>query len=330
MKKRDVLPPTPEGLTLDEISRRFSTDEKARIYFESIRWENGRFCPHCGNADEERIYRITANVAKKVRAGLYECGECEKQFTVTVGTIFEDSHIPLRKWLVAWYMLCASKKGVSALQMQRMLGLGSYRSAWFMMHRIRYALQQPEFKDLMKGTVEADETWIGGKAKGVGSGKYRPKKTPVMALVERGGKVRSRVLDRVDASNVSAVLRENVAHRAKLMTDDARVYDLVGTRFPSHEVVNHSKGEYSRPSEATVKPKGGRVHTNTVEGFFANLKRGLTGVYHHVEKKYLPLYLAEFDFRYSERETTDGARTNEGVKKISGKRLTLVTPRRKE
>lgn len=328
MKTKDALPPTPEGLTLDEISSRFSTDEKARLYFESVRWEKGRFCPHCGNADQGRIYRITANMAKKVRAGLYECGECGRQFTVTVGTIFEDSHIPLRKWLVAWYMLCASKKGVSALQMQRMLGLGSYRSAWFMMHRIRYALQQPEFKTLMMGTIEADETWIGGRPKGVGSGNYRDKKIPVVALVKRGGGVRSRVVDRVDASNVTKILRENVSHNAKLMTDDSKVYDVVGTRFTTHEVVNHKRGEYSRPSEAKNKPRGGKVHTNTVEGFFGNLKRGLHGIYHHVDRKYLPLYLAEFDFRYSERETTDGARTNEGVKRVSGKRLTLLKPKR--
>ncbi len=328
MKKSDLLPPTPEGLTLDQISRRFSTDEKARIYFESVRWENGRFCPHCGNADEAKIYRLASNRAKKIRPGLYECAECSEQFTVTVNTIFESSHIPLRKWLVAWYMLCASKKGISALQMQRMLGLGSYRSAWFMMHRIRYALQQEPFRKMMKGTVEADETYIGGKAKarGLGAGNYRPVKIPVMALVERGGTVRSRVVDHITAENVTKVLRENVRRSARFMTDDSHVYTTPGSRFPSHEVVKHTKGEYSRPS---TKKEGLRVHTNTVEGYFANLKRGLHGVYHHVDRKYLPLYLAEFDFRYSERETTDGVRTNEGVKKISGKRLTLKTPAQK-
>lgn len=164
MKKAKLLP-TPEGLTLDEIMERFSTDEKARAYFEAVRWEKGRFCPHCGNADEARIYAIAANPAQGVRPGLYECGEkdCRKQFTVTVKTIFADSHIPLRKWLVAWYLLCSSKKGIAALQMQRMLKLGSYRSAWHMMHRIRYALKQEPFKTKLQGIVEVDDTWIGGK-----------------------------------------------------------------------------------------------------------------------------------------------------------------------
>jgi transposase-like protein len=319
MKKKGLLP-TPDGLTLDQISQRFSTDEKARQYFEAVRWESGWFCPHCGNANEDRIYAIKVNAKSKVRAGLYECAECKKQFTVTVGTIFEDSHIPLRKWLIAWYMLCASKKGISALQMQRMLGLGSYRSAWFMMHRIRYALQQPAFKRPMQGTIEADETWIGGKAPGVGAGNYRPNKTAVMSLVQRGGKVRSKVIGRVTAKNVAQFVSRNVHSSAKLMTDENHAYDSVGRYYKSHETVNHTRGEYVR----------GNVSTNTVEGYFANLKRGLNGVYHHVDQKYLPLYLAEFDFRYNERETTDGARTNEGVKKVSGKRLTLVRPTGKE
>src|SRR6266542_5824109 len=197
MKTKSMLP-TPDNLTLDQILSRFGTDEKARLYLEEIRWPDGVVCPHCGNAKQKRIWEIQPNEAAKIRAGLYQCAECKKQFTVTVGTIFEDSHIPLRKWLVAWYLLCASKKGVSALQMQRMLGLGSYRSAWFMMHRIRYALQQPEFRDLMRGTIEADETWIGGKPKGVGSGNYRKNKTAVVSLVKRTGGVRSHVVDRVD------------------------------------------------------------------------------------------------------------------------------------
>src|SRR5205823_5169566 len=144
MKRKSVLP-TPVDLTLDEIQSRFGTDEKARRYLEEIRWPNGVVCPHCKNADQKRIWEIAENSEQKIRAGLYHCAECDKQFTVTVGTIFEDSHIPLRKWLVAWYLLCSSKKGISSLQIQRMLGLGSYRTALFMMHRIRYALAHPAF-----------------------------------------------------------------------------------------------------------------------------------------------------------------------------------------
>ena len=147
MKRKSMLP-TPVDLTLDEIQSRFGTDEKARQYLEEIRWPNGVVCPHCKNADQKRIWEIQSNEAAKIRAGLYQCAECKKQFTVTVGTIFEDSHIPLRKWLVAWYLLCSSKKGISSLQIQRMLGLGSYRTALFMMHRIRYSLAHPAFSGM--------------------------------------------------------------------------------------------------------------------------------------------------------------------------------------
>lgn len=157
MNKAALLP-TPQNLTLDKILLHFATDEKAREYLEAVRWEKGHFCPHCGNSEESRIYRLAANLSKKVRPGLYQCAECGKQFTVTVGTIFEDTHIPLRKWLVAWYLLCSSKKGISALQIQRNLGLGSYRTAWFMMHRIRHALRDSAFKRKLTGTVEVDET----------------------------------------------------------------------------------------------------------------------------------------------------------------------------
>lgn len=319
MKKLKLLP-TPRSLTLDEISQRFSSDEKARQYFEAVRWENGRFCPHCGNAEEARIYSIKANPKAKIRAGLYSCAECRRQFTVTVGTIFEDSHIPLRKWLVAWYMLCASKKGISALQIKRMLGLGSYRTAWFMMHRIRYALQQPEFKDKLRGTVEADETYIGGRRSHKAPGGSHKNKMPVVSLVERGGKVRSFAVSRVTAENLREILPSHVELSARLMTDEHPGYKKVGKKFSKHGTVFHTLGEYS---------KRGGVHTNTVEGYFGNLKRGLNGVYHHVGRAYLPLYLAEFDFRYNERKTTDGARTNEGVRMVSGKRLTLEAPRGK-
>jgi len=324
MKKVKLLP-TPEGLTLDEIMDRFSTDEKARTYFEAVRWEKGRFCPHCGNADETRIYAIAANPKAKVRAGLYECGEpeCRKQFTVTVGTIFEDSHIPLRKWLVAWYMLCSSKKGISALQMQRMLGLGSYRSAWHMMHRIRYALKQEPFKTKLQGIVEVDETWIGGKRKPDASRNPRANKTPVVSFLQRGGGVRSFAVDRVTSENIRPILDEMVERGTHVMTDSANAMKL-GKHGWTHSTVNHFRDEYARHDGEVL------VTTNGVEGFFGNLKRGINGVYHHVSRRHLPLYLAEFDFRYSERRTTDGARMNEGVRMVEGKRLRLEKPKSKE
>ncbi len=308
---------TPADLTLDQIMARFATDEAARQFLEAVRWPDGPVCPHCNNADAKRIYDIAANPAKKIRAGLRECKECGNQFTVTVGTIFEDSKIPLRKWLVAWYMLCTSKKGVSALQMQRMLDIGSYRTAWFMMHRIRYALREPIFVDMLGkdgGTVEADETYIGGKPrKSTGSHKRGrgTKKKPVVALVERGGRVRSRSVKKVTGKNLRQVLDEHLDPSAHLITDELQAYSAAGRRYASHRTINHGSGEYVRDG----------VHTNTVEGFFSLLKRGIVGTFHHIE--YIDQYLAEFDFRYSYRNVTDGERTVAGLKKISGKRLML-------
>lgn len=309
---------TPENLTLDQIMRHFGTDEAAREYLEAVRWPNGPVCPHCGNDDSAGIYPIKANPAKKVRAGLRECKACGGQFTVTVGTIFEDSKIPLRKWLIGWYMLCSSKKGISALQMQRMLELGSYRTAWFMMHRIRYALRDPIFSDKLGGgggTVEADETYVGGKVKGMGRA-YKGNKTPVVALVERGGRVRSRAVTKVTGKTLKKVLDDHLDPSAHLMTDDFAGYRKPGRSFASHQSVNHSAGEYVR----------GDAHTNTVEGYFSLFKRGVNGTFHHIGAHYMDQYLAEFDFRYNHREVTDGERTIAALKKSSGKRLMLRRP----
>lgn len=309
------MPTTPTELTLDQIMAHFGTDEAARDYLEAVRWPNGPVCPHCGNADETRIYDIAPNPEKKIRAGLRECKECGGQFTVTVGTIFEKSHIPLRKWLVAWYMLCTSKKGVSALQIQRMLGLGSYRSAWFMMHRIRYALRDPVFTDKLGGNggiVEVDETYVGGKVKGKGRA-YKGNKVAVISLVERGGRVRSQSVKKVTGKTLKGALDAHLDPTANLMTDDLAGYRKPGKRFASHQTVNHSAGEYVR----------GDVHTNTVEGYFSLFKRGVNGTFHHIGHQYIDQYLAEFDFRYSHRDVTDGERTVVGLKKIEGKRLML-------
>lgn len=181
-------------LTLIQIVERFSTDEKARKHLEGIRWPGGIVCPHCQCNDQSKFSGIKANRKKKVRAGLRWCAGCRKQFTVTVGTIFEDSHIPLRKWLIAWYLICSSKKGISSLYLQRALELGSYRSALFMAHRIRYALQDGAFTTKLTGTVEVDETYVGGKQRSGRQG-VSDNKTPVIALVERGGEGTRRPLD---------------------------------------------------------------------------------------------------------------------------------------
>ena len=308
------MPPT---LSLIQIMERFSTDEAARAYLEAIRWPNGPACPHCGCY--EHIASIRPNPSAKVRAGLYECGDCKRQFTVTVGTIFESSKVPLRKWLAAWYLLCSSKKGVSALQLQRQLELGSYRTAWFMMHRIRYALRNSVFSGKLgsgsRRVVEADETWIGGKVRGKGRA-YKGNKTAVMSTIERGGRVRSQVVGTVTADNLSVVLRSQVDERAILYTDENAAYTKVGAKFQAHETVNHSRKEYAR----------GPVHTNTAEGYFANLKRGLNGIYHHVGVPYLNQYLAEFDFRYNTRRLNDGDRTMAALQHAEGKRLMLARP----
>jgi transposase-like protein len=323
-KTQNAMTKTPQGLTLEQIMKRFGTDDAAREYLESVRWPNGPVCPHCGNCDATRIYTLAANPAKKIRAGLRECKECSKQFTVTVGTIFEDSHIPLGKWLVAWYLLCSSKKGISALQMQRMLELGSYRSAWFMMHRIRFALRDRVFTDKLGGggkIVEADECFIGGKLKvhGRGRGSYTQNKAIVVSLVEREGQVRSRGVANVTGATLGQVLKDHVDPSTHLMTDQYKAYRKPGKKFAKHDAVNHSAGEYAR----------GIAHTNTVEGYFSILKRGVDGIFHHVSKKYIDQYLAEFDFRYNTRAKlgfNDSDRTIAALKKASGKRLTYRQP----
>jgi len=314
MKPKSMVP-TPEDLTLDEIQSRFGTDEAARGYLEEIRWPNGVVCPHCKNADQTKFYTIKANSAAKVRNGLRQCGVCKKQFTCTVGTIFEDSHIPLRKWLVAWYLLCSSKKGISSLQIQRMLGLGSYRSALFMMHRIRYALKHPSFSRKLTGVVEMDETYVGGYC-ALAGGRSTKNKTPVVALVERGGDMRSMVMERVTGDNLSAAIREHVEVGSIVCTDDYMPYRRMPKIF-THKSVKHGRKEYARREGDFV------VHTNTVEGSFSLLKRGVIGTFHQVSKKHLPLYLAEFDHRYNHRKTTDGERTVAALRLAEGKRLTL-------
>lgn len=314
-------------LTLMQVMQRFSTEDAARSYFESIRWPDGPFCPHCGNADSERIYKVTANAEKKIRRGLYKCAECKESFTVTVGTVMEDSHIPINKWLIAFYMMCASKTQISALQLQRHLELGSYKSAWFLCQRIRYALKTTEPRadgDVLTGVVEADEMYVGGKRRGRGRG-YVGNKTAVVSLLERGGSVRSTVIgrDRVSGDEVTALLKAHVHETAALNTDEAPLYTTPGKSFASHDTVNHHREEYSRKDKKT-----GRVATtNSVEGFFGNSKRSIDGTHHSVSGKYLPLYMAELDYKYNTRKVSDGARTASGIKGVEGKRLMMRSPR---
>jgi transposase-like protein len=297
----------------------FQDSEKAREFLEKQRWPNGAVCPHCGCTT---AYKLTAKPTSKrpVRPGVYKCKESAEQFTVTVNTIFEDSHIPLNKWLLAIHLLCASKKGMSAHQLHRMLGV-TYKSAWFMAHRIRYMMSQPSFKSKLHGTVECDETYVGGKTPGRG-GVGRPdkysKKQAVFSVVQRGGDVRSFHVQRVTAENLMSVMTKNLHKGCLVMTDGFPSYDGTAARFKQHRVINHSTGEYSR------KEKGlPTIHTNTVEGVFSILKRGLTGVYHQVGEHHLHRYLSEFDFRYNARQISDTERTLLAISQAEGKRLQL-------
>jgi transposase-like protein len=314
--------PSEQDLTLLEIMRRFSTEEAARAYFERIRWPNGTVCPHCGNADSSRNYAVTPNAKARIREGLYKCGECQDTFTVTVGTVMEDTHLPLNKWLIAFYIMCASKTQVSALQLQRQLEIGSYRTALFLCHRIRFALKDIYPTSKFSGEVEVDETYVGGKVRGKGNA-YARNKTPVVSLVERGGRVRSAVMQNVNKNSIGNLVRSNVEASAHLNTDESRLYTQVGKDFASHGTVNHSQEEYSRVDDES----GRTITTNAVEGFFGNTKRSIDGTHHHVSRKHLHLYVAELDFKYNTRKGTDGARTVQGIKKMEGKRLMLHPPK---
>lgn len=292
---------------------RFREPLAAAEYLEGIRWPNGPVCPHCGN--DEKHYQL-----KNQTRRLWKCAKCRKQFTVTVGTIFESSHIGLDKWLLAFYLLCSSKKGMSAHQLHRMLGV-TYKTAWFIFHRVREAMRDPAFQGQLTGTVEADETYLGGKRKGR---RGRPRfdhpmdrnKAAVFTLVERDGRARSFHVARVDAQTLRSAIRRHVERDASIMTDEHAGYRGLDDHFASHQTVTHGKGEYVR----------GAVHTNTVEGYFATLKRGVNGTYHRISPAHLHRYLNEFDFRYSTRDSTDSQRTVKALAQAEGKRLKYREP----
>jgi transposase-like protein len=259
---------------------------------------------------------------KAVRKGVWKCGGCREQFTVTVGTIFADSHIPLNKWLFAIHLLCASKKGMSAHQIHRMLGV-TYKSAWFMMHRIRYAMTQEPLSSKLTGVVEVDETYIGGKLRTGTQGARKTNrpagtanKAAVVSVLQRDGRVQSRHVEKVTAENLKPMLREMIDEQAHLMTDTSTVLKKADV-CAKHDRVNHTVKEYVRYENGLC------ITTNAVEGYFANLKRGINGVYHFVGKQHLHRYLSEFDFRYNSRDVKDGERTVMAIKQVAGKRLML-------
>jgi len=314
-------------MNLNSIASLYSDPEAARLFFEKQCWPDGVVCPFCGLVGE--AYRLKAKPDSKspVRAGVWKCKGCRKQFTVTKGTIFEDSHIPLNTWLMAIHLLCASKKGMSAHQLHRMLGV-TYKSAWFMVHRLRYAVSQEPMASMLSGVVEMDETYIGGKRRAskrktqatkIGTrekdylGPVADKKA-VFSMLQRNGDVRSHHVQRVTAANLRPIISLNVEAGARIMTDSGTV--LHGAIHPrKHDQVNHRSEEYGRYE------RGICISTNTVEGFFSLLKRGITGIYHHVGSQHLHRYLSEFDFRYNTRKITDGERSVMMLRKAPGKRL---------
>ena len=287
----------------------FHDDAAAFAELEATLWPHGPVCPRCGGKD-----RITT--VKGGRMGLRRCGPCKRQFTVTVGTVFESSHVPLHKWMQAVYLMCSSKKGISSHQLMRTLDV-QYKTAWFMTHRIREAMRDGSLLPPMGGvgkTVEVDETYIGRKA-GVPKARGYQHKHAVLTLVERGGQVRSFHVEHTSGKDLLPIVRANVARETRMMTDEAGQYRHLGADFASHEVVRHTLGEYGR----------GETHTNTVEGFYSVFKRGMKGVYQHCAEKHLHRYLAEFDFRYNNRVKLgvgDMARTTRALTGIVGRRLT--------
>ena len=309
--------PEPEGdIALKQAMGTYPDDAAARTFLEKARWPDGACCPHCGS------YEVTKLEGKATRPGVYKCKSkgCRKQFTVTVGTIFEASHIKLRFWVIAFHAMCAGKKGVSAHQLHRELGI-TYKSAWFMCHRIRHAMDQGI--ERVQGVAEMDEAYIGGKPrpkpgeprKRVGRG---TKKAPVCVLVERDGGAVCKPVKNISTDELRKFAMDATLAKATLMTDDYSSYRGMEEVFDGgHHTINHSDGYYTRIEDG--KPV---IHTNTAESFFALLKRGHYGVYHKMSEKHLPRYCNEFSFRWTHRKASDSQRTLKAIEGAEGKRLT--------
>lgn len=286
----------------------FHDEAKAQAHIEASRWNGEPVCPHCGSLKVRRM-------EGKTQAGMFLCNDCRDKFTCRTGTVMERSHVPLHKWLLATQIMAASKKGMSASQMARMLGV-TYKTAWFLCHRIREAMEGAAPQGPLGGpdkVVEADETYVGGKAKNRATRKPAPKKA-VVALVERDGHARSFHVANVNAKDVRALVVTNIDRASHLMTDESAVYERMGREFNGHSTVNHSAKEYVTT--------GGFKHSNTAENFFSIFKRGVIGTYHHMSEAHLGRYCAEFDLRYNTRDMNDGERAAVILKGAEGRRLT--------
>src|SRR5713226_1859841 len=306
----------------------FQSPEAAREYLEALRWGSDRVCPHCGTVNE--------SFATK-KAGVYRCRvkECRKDFSVTTKSVMESSHIKLNVWLQAFFLMASSKKGISSHQLHRALGV-TYKTAWFLSHRIREAMRSGGLLPPMGGNgkaVEIDETYIGrlkGQPKRLGGSTH---KNTVLTLVERGGGARSFHIDNATIANIAPIVRKNISRESGLMTDESNIYREVGREFESHDAVNHGEKEYVRYPNVVGfpdgEPKRPIITTNTVEGYYSIFKRGMKGVYQHCAEKHLHRYLAEFDFRYSNRVAlgvNDGERADIAIRGGKGKRLMYRQP----
>ena len=292
----------------------YHNDDRAREHLETLLWPDGPFCPRCGVMGD----RITKLKGKSTRPGVHKCKDCRKPFTVTVGTVMERSKIPLCKWVLAAQLMASSKKGMSAHQLHRMIGT-TYETAWFLFHRLREAAWNPKRGPIggENKVVEADETYIGGKAKNKAFGPP-PKKYPVFTLVERDGEVRSFHVTNVNSKTLRPIIVETASRKSYLMTDESNVYTKTGKEFSGHGTVNHSAKEYVR---------GSFWYTNTVESYFALLKRGVYGNFHSISEAHLHRYLSEFDFKYNTRALSDAERGDELLRGAKGKRLLYQQPR---
>ncbi len=298
---------------------RFQNEQAAFDYVEAHVWPVGRVCPHCGVVDQSGALKGASN-----RIGLYKCYACRKPFTVRIGTIFEKSHVPLRLWLQAMHLVCSSKKGISANQLHRTLGV-TLKTAWFMGHRISEAMRSGDLYPMggAGGIVEVDETFIGRK-EGVEMRRGYAHKNVVLSLVERGGSVRSFHVDSTKKVDVLPIVEANIARESHVMTDEANQYAELRHDFAKHDAVDHGREEFGYTDHRT----GVKINTNTVEGYYSIFKRGMKGVYQHCAEKHLHRYLAEFDFRYSNRVklgVNDVSRAERALKGIVGKRLTYQT-----